>query len=255
METEFLTSNQERNKKKKGDIPNERIWSHKCSIHPVNMSRIIETQDNICNYAHSILFSDNKEIKMNKPIYKRRKINKKKQSMFLKYISGNSEKTLNKAYSKINFMKKETKELQKLNCLSLKKTSKLYFRSNRPKSKIVNNTSNTYNNRIQSAKNNFLKQAIDLNNINNLRKKLSYNNSTNINTNTNNKFENTLSSSNKNDINILYTNENENTKEYTKENIKENIIPNLKKRNISNILKKSRNNFLSIKKKKYTIKI
>ena len=239
METEFLTSNQERNKKKNGDIPNERIWSHKCSIHPVNMSRIMATQNNVCNYAHSIFFSDNREIKMKNPIYKRRKINKKKQSMFLKYISGNSEKILNKAYNKINFIKKETKELQKLNCLSLKKTSKLYFRTNRPKSIIVNNSSI---NRIQSASNNIQTQTINLNKNKKYKKNFSLNNSRNIITNS--KFENTFSSNSKNELNILYTNENTN----------ENTNPNLKKRNISNVLKKCKNNFFSIKKRNIPLK-
>ena len=240
METEFLNLiNQERNKKKKGDIPNERIWSHKCSNHPVNMSRIITTQDNICNYAHSILYSDNREIKMKNPIYKRRKVNKKKQSIFLKNISGISEKILNKAYNKINFMKKETKQFQKFNCLSLKKTSKFYFRTNRPKSIIVNNTSI---NRVQSASNNIQAQTINLSRNKKCKKNFSLNNSKNI--NLNNKFENTLTSNNKTEANILYTNE----------NTKDNTYPNLKKRKISSILKKTKNNFLSIKKRNIPVK-
>ena len=92
-----------RNKKKKSDIPDNRVWSHKCSIHPVDIQKVMDTQDGTFNYAYSLLFSDNRAIKMNSPIYKRRKINDKKQSNFLKYISGDTEKILNKAYSKINF--------------------------------------------------------------------------------------------------------------------------------------------------------
>ena len=87
----------------------------------------MENQDNSCNYAYSLLFSDNRAIIMNNPIYKRRKVHNKKPSNFLKYISGNSEKILSKAYNKINFMKNESKELQKLNSLSLQKHPEIFL--------------------------------------------------------------------------------------------------------------------------------
>ena len=45
-------------------------------------------------------------------------------------------------------MKNETKELQKLNTISLQKTSKSYFRTNRPKTSNIYNTIRT---RIESS--------------------------------------------------------------------------------------------------------
>ena len=64
-------------------------------------------------------------------------------------------------------MKDENKELQKLNALSIQKTSKLFFLTNRPK------TSNFYTsrNRVQNASNNFHTQTINISNINKIKKK------------------------------------------------------------------------------------
>ena len=236
------------NKKRniKTNIPDNRVWSHKCSIHPVDITKIMDTQDSTFNYAYSLLFSDDRDIKMNKPIYKRRKINDKKQSNYLKYISNDSEKILNKIYTRINFMRNETKELQKLNTLSLQKTSKSYFRTNRPE------TSNTIRNRIDSASTNYQTQTINIKNSKNLLSKSLQNN-------IKKKFDknglvSTPVSNEKSDINNnnLYTNN-----LYSNENTKENTNPNLnsfsKKRNLfsafnKNKNKNKRNTFLSLNK-------
>ena len=142
---------QQNNKKKKSLVEDNRIWTQRCSIFPIDLQKVMDTQENACNYAYSLLFSDNEDIKINKPKYKRRKINKKKISHFLKNISPKTEDILNKVYTKIKSMKDENKELQKLNALSIQKTSKLFFLTNRPK------TSNFYTsrNRVQNASNNF----------------------------------------------------------------------------------------------------
>ena len=224
-----------RNKKKKSDIPDNRVWSHKCSIHPVDIQKVMDTQDGTFNFAYSLLFSDNRAIKMNSPIYKRRKINDKKQSNFLKYISGDTERILNKAYSKINFMKNETKELQKLNTLSLQKTSKSYFRTNRPQTSIHNNS---VRNRVESASTNYHTQTISLSNSKKIRKNSFQNN-----------IKNSVLTNDKNDINNLYSNEN------TKENTNPNLNSFTKRRNLySSLNKNKRNNFLSFNKSKFPLK-
>ena len=233
------------NKKRniKTNIPDNRVWSHKCSIHPVDITKIMDTQDSTFNYAYSLLFSDNRDIKMNKPIYKRRKINDKKQSNYLKYISNDSEKILNKAYTRINFMKDETKELQKLNTLSLQKTSKSYFRTNRPHTSNYN----TIRDRIESASTNYQTQTINLSNSKkykrnslqkNIKKILGKSKLANIPL-LNEKSENNLYTNN------LYSNEN------TKENTNPNLNSFSRKRNVFSAFNKNkRNSFLSFNRNK-----
>ena len=242
MEQNILDLMNKRREKKK-NIPDNRVWSHKCSIHPVDITKVIDTRETTFNYAYSLLFSDNRDIKLNNPIYKRRKINNKKQSNYLKYISNDSEKILNKAYTKINFMKNETKELQKLNTLSLQKTSKSYFRTNRPE------TSN-YRNRIESASTNYQTQTINFNNSKKFLRKSLQNNIKKI--FGKNGLVSSHISNEKSDINNnnLYTNN-----LYSNENTKENTNPNLnsfsKKRNLSSAINKNkRNTFLSLNKSK-----
>ena len=175
MEPEiFHIINKKQNKKSKNENPSNRVWSHKCSTHEVNIPKVMFSQDKEFNYAYSLLFSDNRDIKMNKPIYKRRKINNRKKTHFLKYISSDSEKILNKAYSKINFMKNESKELQKLNSLSLQKISKTYFRTNRPKTSNFNYSLRNRN-RNSSTNINYQIQSFNLSNNSKIFKKKSYN--------------------------------------------------------------------------------
>ena len=242
MEPEILGLMNEKRNKKKRDIIDNTIWTHKCSSHPVNMEKVMETQNKACNFVYSLLFSDNRAIILNNPIYKRRKINKKKQSNFLKYISGNSEKILNKAYNKINFMKNESKELQKLNSLSMQKTSKKYFRTNRPKTSTLNNSSR---NRLDSASTYFQTHIVNMTNTK-LKKNL---------------FNNNLGaifSKNKKDFNISTHEKTETNNLPTNENTKENTMPNrlsLKKKNISNSMTRNKKNyFLSAKKPKFETK-
>ncbi len=249
METEFWDLvNSKKNKKKKSDIPDDRIWSHRCSIHPVDMLKVMNTQNGTFNYAYSLLFSDNRDIKMNNPIYKRRQVNKKKKSNFLKYISSDSEKILNKAYDKINFMKSETKELQKLNSLSLQKTSKSYFKTNRPKTShsIFNNS---VRNRVENESTNFQTQTINLSNSKRFNKDLFKSTNSN-NTLRKNRIDFSAISNDKNDINNLYTNEN------TKENTNPNLNSFSKKRTLATsfIKNKKMNNYLSFNKSKLPIK-
>ena len=184
---------------------------------------------------------------MNNPIYKRRQVNKKKKSNFLKYISSDSEKILNKAYDKINFMKSETKELQKLNSLSLQKTSKSYFKTNRPKTShsIFNNS---VRNRVENESTNFQTQTINLSNSKRFNKDLFK--STNSNTLRKNRIDYSAISNDKNDINNLYTNEN------TKENTNPNLNSFSKKRSLvtSFIKNKKMNNYSSFNKSKLHIK-
>ena len=236
---------QHNNKKKKSIIEDNRIWTQRCSTYPIDLQKVMDTQENTCNYAYSLLFSDNEDIKMNKPAYKRRKINKKKISHFLKNISPKTEDILNQVYTKIKSMKDENKELQKLNALSIQKTSKLFFRTNRPK---TSNFYNTSRNRVKSSSNNFQTQTINIYNINKLKKNYFKKN---------NKFNNNKNiclDNKKYQQNTLPTNENtkDNLNEYTNKNSE--IVS--KKRNISSSYntksKKNKNNFLTLNKTKFT---
>ena len=229
---------------KKGNIPDERIWSHKCSVHPVDLAKVMETQGSSFNYAYSLLFSDNRDIKLNIPIYKRRKINNKKKSNFLKYISDGSEKILNKAYAKINFMKNENKELQKLNTLSLQKTSKSYFRTNRPKTSTLSNSSR---NRIENSTTNYQTQTLSLRNSGKFKRNTLQNNLKNL--FSKNKIEYSSLTNDKNATNNLYSNEN------TKENTNPNVNSITRKRNIASAINRNKkNNFLFFNKTKFPFK-
>ena len=258
MEQEiFHIMNKKQNKKKKNDNQGNRVWCHKCSAHEINISKVMSSHDKEFNYAYSLLFSDNRDIKMSKPIYKRRKINNKKKTHFLKYISSDSEKILNKAYTKIDFMKNESKELQKLNSLSLQKISKSYFRTNRPK---TSNFNYSLRNRNQNSSTNinYQTQAFNLSNNNSkIIKKKSYNSLKNI-FEKRKAFEYTNGTIDKNDklnkidkidINNIYSNEN------TKENTNPNLNLKSNKRNLLSSFNKSKKiDFKPLNKSKNSIK-
>ena len=249
METELWDLvNRRKNKKKKKDIPDDRIWSHRYGIHPVDMQKVMKTQNKIFNYAYSLLFNDNRDVKLNNPIYKRRQVNRKKKSNFLKYISNDSEKILNKAYGKINFMKNESKELQKLNSLSLQKTSKKYFTTNRPKtSKKKSIFNNSVRNRIESASTCYQTKTLNFNNRKKSNKYLFQNLSNSIGKI---KTEFSCISNDKNDINnnILFTNEN------TKENTSPNLNSFSKRKNLCFNKRKTIKKYLSLNKNKIPLK-
>ena len=247
METEFFhLMNRKRNKKKKNDIPYTRVWSQKCSSHAVNIPKVMNRQDNEFNYQYSLLFSDNRDIKLNNPIYNKRKINNKKNPKFLSYISYISKKILNKAYNKMNFMKKETQELQKMNTLSIQKTSKTYFRTSRPKTS--NYSCHSFRNRVESASTYLKSQGINLSNNNSkiLKKNSLHNSLKNI---IAKKVLSTGGTSDKNELNNIYSNEN--TKENTNANL--NLFSN--KRNLLNSFNKIKKiNFFSLNKNKIHLK-
>ena len=229
------------NKKKNTDIPYSRVWSHKCNSHPVNIPKVMKSKNNEFNYAYLLLFSDNRDIKMNNPIYSKRKINNKKNTKFLKYISSGSTKILNKAYTKINFMKNETKELQKFNSLSLQKTSKIYFRTSRPQTR---NYIHSLRNRVESASTNLKSQGINLSN--NTSKTFGNNNFQN---NLKKLFEKKIvftgTTNDKNELINLYANEN--TKENTNPNMN-NFNSSTKKKSLDSLNKNKKINIISLNK-------
>jgi hypothetical protein len=147
MELKFMNLTK-KNKKKDNEIPINRVWKNIGETSPIDLPKLMKACDKVFNNAYSSLYADNRIIFRYSPTYKRRKIFNKKKTIFLENISSVSEKLLNKLYTKINFMKNETKELQKLNTISLQKTSKSYFRTNRPKTSNIYNTLRT---RIESS--------------------------------------------------------------------------------------------------------
>ena len=143
-------------------------------------------------------------------------------------------------------MKNETKELQKLNTISMQKTSKSYFRTNRPK------TSNIYNpirTRIESSSYNRTKT----NNSNlSSSKALSKDKLRNNHMKNQIKFNSLLK---KNDKNNIYTIANENTKDNTY--VSSTLNSFQKRKHIVSAINKSKkfNNLLNIGQNKSSSRI
>lgn len=243
MELEFMNLvNKNKNRKRKSDILS-RIWSQRCSSHPIELQKIMDNDDNAFKYYYSLLFTDNRDIYWNNPVYKKKAVHKKKKLNFLKYISNASEKVLNQIYTKINYMKDRTKELNKMNTLGLQKTSKSYFRTNRPKSSNFNLMKKK--NRVESASTNY-RMTTTLNFNLSKSRSLSKNELQNNN--------NLSTSRNDTTNNNLYMNTYENTKMNTKENT--NLNASAKRRNISSAFNRNKKvrNILSYSKSKLPLK-
>ena len=252
MELEFLNLiNNKKNNKKKEGIPVSKIWSQRTSIHPIELQNIIENDDIDLDYAYSLLFTDNRDIYRKNPTYKRKQVHKKNKLVFLKHISGESEKILNEIYTKMNYMKDKTEDLNKLNTLGMQKTSKTYFRTNRPKSNDISNgrkkrnqSASTYN-KTQTINFNLSKSKSFTNN-----RLQTYNDSKNI-----SNFNNLLTP--KKESNNLFLFTNENTKVETKENANSNFNSFKRKLNISSSFNKNRKSkiLLNYNENKFPLKI
>ena len=135
---------------KKSQRIDRRIWSHKRNMKGLDLFIELNRKSLMCDRAYELLFDNDNGLNNNlNDNLGLKKI--KKKSLYLQPISNKCEKLLNTMYSKINFMKNETKELDKLNCISFQKTSKNYFRSNRPKSNLVYSNSKNNHKRVQTA--------------------------------------------------------------------------------------------------------
>lgn len=140
------------NNKKKDDIQklDQRVWSQKKNLNAVNLFKEMDKKSNVCDKQYELFFEKDEDLS-NNIISNHRIKNNGKKSLYSKYVSKNCERLLNSIYSKINFMKDETKELSKLNTLSFQKISTAYFRTNRPKSAKYNVKNNQKMDRIQTA--------------------------------------------------------------------------------------------------------
>ena len=134
MEGDFFKSQKKKSlKKNKYDIYDINIWEQNIGSMPVNLPFAINNKNKAISAEHAVLYSDNRAIYANETVQKRNKVDKNKKIKLYKYIKDNIENLLIKTNDKINFMKNENKVLQKKNCLSLQKTAKCYFQTNRPK--------------------------------------------------------------------------------------------------------------------------
>ena len=134
MEGDFFKSQKKKSlKKNKYDIYDINIWEQNIGSMPVNLPFAINNKNKAISAEHAVLYSDNRAIYANETVKKRNKVDKNKKIKLYKYIKDNIENMLIKTNDKINFMKNENKKLQKKNCLSLQKTSKCFFQTNRPK--------------------------------------------------------------------------------------------------------------------------
>ena len=135
MEGDFIKSKRKKSlNNNRNDIYNANIWEQNIGTTPVNIPSAINNKNKILIAEHDVLYTDNRAIFLNETIKRKRKADKNKKIKLFKYIPDKTEELLTKVYDKINFMKNESKEIQKTNCLSLQKTSKCYFQTNRPKS-------------------------------------------------------------------------------------------------------------------------
>ena len=148
----------------------KRIYKHNIGSNPVNIPLNIDYKEKNVNYLLSALFTDNRAISLNDPVKKKRKINKNKKIKLYNYLDEKTENLLSKVYEKINHIKSEEKELQKINSLSLQKTSKFFFQTNRPKTTKIelNPYGNINNNNNISTKNSFFRKSFGKKYSNNL---------------------------------------------------------------------------------------
>ena len=192
-------------KRNKYGISDERIFEHDIGTTSTNIPFAIKNKNKALSSLVGVLYSDNKAIYMNETVKKNRQVDKNKKVKIYKYLKDDTEKLLTKVYNKIDFMQNEDKELQKLNSLSLQKTSKCFFQTNRPKTKKFDFHSFEGSN-IKTQNSNF--EKIFFKKKTNNLKALSFNN-----LEEKNSWDNKLLSSRNYELNNIYTNEN--TKEET----------------------------------------
>ncbi len=212
MEDEDFIKLLKKNLEKKNEslILDERIYQQNIGSNPVNLPVSISSKEKMMKDYLSVLFSDNKYINFINPVKKRRKIDKNKKLKLYNYIPEKTENLLTKVYEKINHIKHEEKKLHKINSLSLQKTSKFYFQTNRPKtSKFELNPFSNLNTNINT-QNSFMQKSFGKKQTSNFKR---------INTNYSyekNSIDNKILNSRNYDQNIINTNEN--TKEETAPN-------------------------------------
>ena len=212
MEDEDFIKLLKKNLEKKNEslILDERIYQQNIGSNPVNLPVSISSKEKMMKDYLSVLFSDNKYINFINPVKKRRKIDKNKKLKLYNYIPEKTENLLTKVYEKINHIKHEEKKLHKINSLSLQKTSKFYFQTNRPKtSKFELNPFSNLNTNINT-QNSFMQKSFGKKQTSNLKR---------INTNYShekNSIDNKILNSRNYEQNIINTNEN--TKEETAPN-------------------------------------
>jgi len=212
MEDEDFIKLLKKNLEKKNEslILDERIYQQNIGSNPVNLPVSISSKEKMMKDYLSVLFSDNKYINFINPVKKRRKIDKNKKLKLYNYIPEKTENLLTKVYERINHIKHEEKKLHKINSLSLQKTSKFYFQTNRPKtSKFELNPFSNLNTNINT-QNSFMQKSFGKKQTSNLKR---------INTNYSyekNSIDNKILNSRNYEQNIINTNEN--TKEETAPN-------------------------------------
>ena len=194
-------------KKNNHSINDSSIWEQNIGSEPVNLPLAIKNKINASKVEHAILYTDNKIISLNESVKKKRQVDKNKKIKIYKYIHDDTEKLLTKVYNKMNFMKNENKELQKLNSLSLQKTSKCFFQTNRPKTtKSEFGFNDRSNIKVQNL---FFGKTFSKKNTN---RNINYSEDTNS-------LDNKLLTSRNIEINNNINNTNENTKEETNSNL------------------------------------
>ena len=119
-------------------LNNNRFWCMDISPSPVELGIEMKKFDKTIKNARSSLYFDNRAIRMAAPVQKRQKLKFEKISNYLGPISDNAEKILDQIYDRMKFMTNESKELHKINSLSLQRTSKKFFRTSRPKTSTDN---------------------------------------------------------------------------------------------------------------------
>ena len=127
-----------------------RIWSMKRDLYKTNLAEHVQIKEKECSGIYSLLF-EKKENGPKKPlVFKRKFFHQKIKKLFSNQVSEKCENILSTVYTKINHMKTNSKKLQKMNSLSMQKTSNKLFRpcTITPSSKSIysNNLYSNYNN-------------------------------------------------------------------------------------------------------------
>ena len=116
------------NKKPVKPKTDRRIWSMKRDICKTNLAEKIQLREKQCSDIYSLLFEKKKTKQKKQIIFKRKFYHEKHKKIFSDQVSEKCEQVLSSVYNKINQMKSNSRKLQKMNSLSMQKTSNKLFR-------------------------------------------------------------------------------------------------------------------------------
>jgi hypothetical protein len=140
------------------DIKKILVWSFSKNLRKMNIMRKIKENENMQENIYSLLFEKKEDENNVINNFNQNNNDKKNKTLFSEKISKKCNSLLTNMYDKINLINLKSNQLNKINCLSLQKISKKYYRMNSSKPFSSLHNLKTYNilttNSIQSTNNN-----------------------------------------------------------------------------------------------------